>query len=154
MKEFIIIITQTNSNVTYEFDKIKFKNITPIKNKLIIYDEIQEIKHGLVKYVMFNEEYDDIYRNNIISYDIKFKKKFIDNIKFGKEIGKYRNSSKRIFFKELFGNKIIKKNIYKIYNLENGKGILFIYNDKSILLIQNGSRLCYENVYKGNLISR
>lgn len=154
MTEFIIIITQTNSNVTYEFDKIKFKNITPIKNKLIIYDEIQEIKHGLVKYVMFNEEYDDIYRKNIISYDIKFKKKFIDNIKFGKEIGKHRNSSKRIFFKELFGKKIIKKNIYKVYNLENGKGILFIYNDKSILLIQNGSRLCYENVYKGNLISR
>ena len=102
----MIIITQTNSNVTYEFDKIKFKNITPIKNKLIIYDGIQEIKYGLAKHIMFNEEYDDIYKKNIISYDIKFKNKFIDNIKFGKEIGKHRNSSKRIFLKNYLERKL------------------------------------------------
>lgn len=150
----MIIITQKNSNVSYEFDKIKFTNITPIKNKFTIYDRTQEIKYGLAKYIMFNEEYDDIYRKNIISYDIKFNKNIINDIKFGKEIGKHRNSTKDFFFQKIFGKKITKKEIYKVYNLENGRGTLFIYNDKSILLIQNGSRLCYKNVYKGNLISR
>ena len=154
MKEFIIIITQKNSNTSYEFDKIKFTNITPIKNKFTIFDRTQEIKCKSPKSVMFNEEYADLYRKNIISYDIKFKKKFIDDIRFGKEIGKHRNSTKDFFFQKIFGKKITKKEIYKVYNLEKDKGTLIIYNDKSILIIQNESKLCYENIYKGNLVSR
>lgn len=147
-------ITQKNSNVTYEFNKIKFTNITPIKNNFIIYDKNQEIKYKSPKSVMFNEEYVDLYRKNIISYDIKFNKKLINNIKFGKEIGKHRNSSRDFFFYKIFGKKITKKKIYKVFNLGKDEGTLIIYNDMSILLIQNESKLFYKNVYKGNLISR
>ena len=154
MKEFMITIAYKNSNITDEFNKIKFTNITPIKNNFTIYETTQEIKYKSLESIMFNEEFADLYKKNIISYDIKFKKKFIGDIKFGREIGKHRNSSKDYFFLKIFGNKIAKKQIYKVYNLEKDSGTLIIYKDMSVLLIQNESKLCYENVYKGNLARR
>ena len=154
MKEFMITIAHKNINVTNEFNQIKFTNITPIKNNFTIYETTQEIKRKSANNIMFNEEFADLYKKNIISYDIKFKKKFIGDIKFGKEIGKHRNSSRDYFFLKIFGKKISKKQIYKVFNLGKDEGTLIIYKDMSVLLIQNESKLCYENVYKGNLVSQ